>query len=86
MTLSGRVALVTGASQGIGRACALKLAAAGAAVAVAARNQEKLDELVQQIAAAGGKAAAFALDVATKSRSRPPSRPRSRNSARSTSW
>src|SRR5277367_50722 len=63
MTLAGRVALVTGASQGIGRTCALKLAEAGATVAVAARNQEKLDELVQQITASGGKAAAFALDV-----------------------
>lgn len=63
MTLSGRVALVTGASQGIGRTCALKLAEAGASVAVAARSQEKLDELVQQITASGGKAAAFALDV-----------------------
>lgn len=64
MTLSGRVALVTGASQGIGHACALKLAGAGATVAVAARNQAKLDELVAQIAAAGGKAAAFPVDVA----------------------
>src|SRR5246127_3173321 len=64
MTLSGRVALVTGASQGIGLACALKLAEAGAAVAVAARNQGKLDELVAQITAAGGKAAAFPMDVA----------------------
>jgi 3-oxoacyl-[acyl-carrier protein] reductase len=64
MTLSGRIALVTGASQGIGRACALKLAAAGAAVAVAARNQEKLNELVQQITNAGGTAAAFVMDVA----------------------
>jgi len=63
MSLSGRVAFVTGASQGIGRACASKLATAGAAVAVAARNQEKLNELVNEIAAAGGKAAAFALDV-----------------------
>src|ERR1700747_2763946 len=63
MTLSGRVALVTGASQGIGLACALKLAEAGAAVAVAARNQGKLDELVAQITAAGGKATAFVLDV-----------------------
>jgi len=63
MSLSGRVAFVTGASQGIGRACALKLATAGAAVAVAARNQEKLKELVNEITAAGGKAAAFALDV-----------------------
>jgi 3-oxoacyl-[acyl-carrier protein] reductase len=63
MTLSGRVALVTGASQGIGRTCALRLAAEGATVAVAARNQEKLDELVREITASGGKAAAFALDV-----------------------
>jgi 3-oxoacyl-[acyl-carrier protein] reductase len=63
MTLSARVALVTGASQGIGRACALKLAAAGATVALAARNREKLDELLREITASGGKAAAFALDV-----------------------
>ena len=63
MSLSERVALVTGASQGIGRACALKLAAAGATVALAARNQEKLNELVSEITGAGGKAAAFALDV-----------------------
>jgi 3-oxoacyl-[acyl-carrier protein] reductase len=63
MSLSERVAFVTGASQGIGRACALKLAASGAAVAVAARNQEKLNELVSEIIAASGKAAAFVLDV-----------------------
>ena len=63
MSLSERVAFVTGASQGIGRACALKLATAGAAIAVAARNQEKLNELTNEITAAGGKAAAFALDV-----------------------
>ena len=64
MSLSGRVAFVTGASQGIGRTCALRLAKDGAAVAVAARNKEKLDELVAEITAAGGKAAAFPLDVA----------------------
>jgi 3-oxoacyl-[acyl-carrier protein] reductase len=68
MTLSGRVALVTGASQGIGRACALRLAAAGASVAVAARNQEKLNELVQEITASGGKAAAFSIDVCDEER------------------
>ena len=63
MGLSGRVALVTGASQGIGRACALKLAEAGAAVALAARNQEKLEELANSITASGGQAATFAMDV-----------------------
>ena len=63
MTFSGRVALVTGASQGIGRACALKLARSGATVALAARSQEKLQELVGEIAAAGGQATAFPMDV-----------------------
>jgi 3-oxoacyl-[acyl-carrier protein] reductase len=64
MIFKGRVALITGASQGIGRACALAFAREGAAVAVAARNQQKLDELVTEITAAGGKAAAFVIDVA----------------------
>jgi len=64
MSLSGRVALVTGASQGIGRTVAQRLAKGGATVAVAARNQEKLNELVAEIIGAGGQAAAFALDVA----------------------
>jgi 3-oxoacyl-[acyl-carrier protein] reductase len=63
MSLSGKVALVTGASQGIGRTCALRLAKDGATVTVAARNHEKLNELVNEITAAGGNAAAFALDV-----------------------
>jgi len=61
MKLEGRVALVTGASQGIGHACALALAREGATVAVAARNRQKLDELVAAIAAAGGKSAAFVV-------------------------
>ena len=64
MKLEGRVALVTGASQGIGHACAIALARHGASVAVAARNQQKLDELVAQITATGGKAVAFVMDVA----------------------
>jgi len=64
MSLSGRVALVTGASQGIGRACALKLSSSGATVAVAARNHEKLAELVRELEASGGKAFAFPVDVA----------------------
>lgn len=65
-TLAGRIALVTGASQGIGRACALKLAAAGASVALAARNQDKLGEVAAEIISAGGKAHAFTLDLASE--------------------
>src|SRR5947207_15448427 len=64
MNLEGRVALVTGASQGIGHACTLALARHGASVAVAARSREKLDALVGLITSAGGKAAAFVMDVA----------------------
>jgi 3-oxoacyl-[acyl-carrier protein] reductase len=63
MTLSSRIAFVTGASQGIGRACALQLAKAGAAVAVSARNEEKLNAVADEIRAAGGSAHCFPLDV-----------------------
>ena len=63
--LEGRIALVTGSSQGIGRACALELARAGATVALAARNEAKLAEAASEILAAGGKAAVFSLDVAS---------------------
>jgi 3-oxoacyl-[acyl-carrier protein] reductase len=64
MDLSSRVALVTGASQGIGRACALRLAKNGASVAVAARNHGKLSDLAGEIHALGGKSSAFVVDVA----------------------
>jgi 3-oxoacyl-[acyl-carrier protein] reductase len=65
-SLEGRIALVTGASQGIGRACALELAAAGATVALAARNESRLSEAAGEIEAAGGKAAGFALDISSE--------------------
>jgi 3-oxoacyl-[acyl-carrier protein] reductase len=65
-SLQGKTALVTGASQGIGRACALALAAAGAKVALAARNEAKLNEVAAEIASAGGAAAVFALDIASE--------------------
>jgi len=62
------VALVTGASQGIGRATSLALASAGAKVAAAARNVEKLAAVVAKIAAAGGEALAVSMDVADAER------------------
>jgi len=65
-SLTGKIALVTGASQGIGRACALELAAQGATVALAARNVEKLEAVAAEIAAAGGTAKAYALDVSSE--------------------
>jgi 3-oxoacyl-[acyl-carrier protein] reductase len=63
-SLKDKVALVTGASQGIGRETALALAAAGAKVAVAARNEVKLAALVDEITATGAEALALKMDVA----------------------
>jgi 3-oxoacyl-[acyl-carrier protein] reductase len=65
-TLNNRIAFVTGASQGIGRAIALELARKGAQVALAARNVEKLAAVEAEIASAGGTAKSFALDVASE--------------------
>ncbi|HEX4156134.1 MAG TPA: 3-oxoacyl-[acyl-carrier-protein] reductase [Acidobacteriaceae bacterium] len=64
--LTGKIALVTGASQGIGRACALELARNGAAVALAARSVDKLEAAAAEITAAGGTAKAFALDITSE--------------------
>jgi gluconate 5-dehydrogenase len=66
--LAGRVALVTGASSGIGREIALALAEAGAAVVLAARRERQLDEVRAAIEAAGGRAAALAVDLADRGR------------------
>jgi 3-oxoacyl-[acyl-carrier protein] reductase len=61
--LAGKVAVVTGASRGIGRSIALTLAAAGARVVVSARNAAELQKLAAEIAARGGEAQAVAGDV-----------------------
>jgi 3-oxoacyl-[acyl-carrier protein] reductase len=63
-SLKEKVAVVTGASQGIGRDTALALSEAGAKVVVAARNEEKLADLANQIAASGGDALVLKMDVA----------------------
>ena len=65
-TLSGKVAIVTGASSGIGRATALLFAAEGAKVIVGARRKKELNLLVDEITAAGGQAVALAGDVTSE--------------------
>src|SRR6185437_110589 len=62
--LTGQVAIVTGASRGIGRAAALAFAAEGAAVALAARDADALTANVEEITAASGRALAVPTDVA----------------------
>ncbi len=63
MSLNGQVAVVTGASRGIGRAIALKLAEAGASVVVTATTQQGAEKTAAEIIAAGGKALAVKVDV-----------------------
>lgn len=62
--LSNQVALVTGASRGLGKAIALALAAEGASIAAVARSEDALKDTIDSIRAAGGTAEPFALDVA----------------------
>ena len=64
--MKGRVAFITGASQGIGRECAIELAKAGARVVVGARQQDKLQQLVEEIRSADGEADAAELDVSSR--------------------
>ena len=68
--LHGTVALITGASSGIGEATAAALAARGAAVAVAARRKDRLDELVSRIDGDGGRALAIEADVTSQAQAR----------------
>ncbi|KAJ8611478.1 hypothetical protein CTAYLR_005165 [Chrysophaeum taylorii] len=60
--VQGKTVVITGASQGIGRGVALKLAALGASVVVVARSEDKLEELVAEIRETGGEARAIACD------------------------
>ncbi|MHB1935297.1 MAG: SDR family oxidoreductase [Acidobacteriaceae bacterium] len=62
--LTGQIAIVTGASRGIGAAIARKLASLGAQVVVTARDKEQLNQVVAEIAAAGGRAEAHTCDLA----------------------
>lgn len=64
--MNNRIAFVSGASRGIGRACALALSASGARVALAARNVEKLEEVAHEIRAQGGEAYVVAIDLASQ--------------------
>jgi NAD(P)-dependent dehydrogenase (short-subunit alcohol dehydrogenase family) len=66
-TLQDKIAIVTGASSGIGRASALSFAAAGAAVVVNARRRDELEQLVAEIVRTGGRAVFVAGDVADES-------------------
>ncbi|MBN9617297.1 MAG: short-chain dehydrogenase [Acidobacteriales bacterium 59-55] len=61
--LDGKIAVVTGAARGIGRAIALELAGMGATTALLARDKSALQALAEEIAASGGRAAAFACDL-----------------------
>jgi 3-oxoacyl-[acyl-carrier protein] reductase len=63
--MTNRVAFVTGASRGIGRACALTLSQAGARVVLAARSREKLEESAAEIRGAGGQAYVVEIDLAS---------------------
>ncbi|MGC4115322.1 MAG: SDR family NAD(P)-dependent oxidoreductase [Myxococcales bacterium] len=69
--LTGQTALVTGASKGIGRACALALAAEGAGVGLVARHQEGLEAVLQEIERAGGRGFVAAADVSDEARVAP---------------
>jgi NAD(P)-dependent dehydrogenase (short-subunit alcohol dehydrogenase family) len=83
--LEGKVAIVTGASRGIGALTARAFAAAGAAVALAARDEQALASVAEEIVGAGGRALIVATDVSDRPRSSGSSRERPTRTAVSTS-
>jgi 3-oxoacyl-[acyl-carrier protein] reductase len=64
--MNRRIAFITGASRGIGRACALALSRAGARVVLAARNHDKLQEVAGEISSAGGEAHVIGIDLSSQ--------------------
>src|SRR3954462_11863064 len=68
--LEGRIAAVTGASSGIGQATALALAGAGASVTLAARRQDRLEELAERITSEGGRALPIECDESDQDQAR----------------
>jgi NADP-dependent 3-hydroxy acid dehydrogenase YdfG len=84
--LDGTVALITGASSGIGDATARRLAEHGASVVVVARRKDRLDTLVSEIEAAGGTPLAVKADITDRDQADRAVQPRSTGSAGSTSW
>jgi 3-oxoacyl-[acyl-carrier protein] reductase len=63
--MANRIAFITGASRGIGRACAIALSAGGAKVVLAARQRDKLEEVAAEIRSAGGEAFVVPIDLAS---------------------
>ncbi len=84
--LSGQVALVTGASRGIGQAIAVGLAACGASIAAVARSLTGLEVTLNAIRASGGTAEGYAVDVSKSDQVQRRSRRSNQSSVRSTSW
>jgi NAD(P)-dependent dehydrogenase (short-subunit alcohol dehydrogenase family) len=66
-SLSGKLAVITGGSKGLGKAMAISLSAAGAKIALVSRDKTKLDQVAQEIQSAGGQAGVFIADVTSES-------------------
>ena len=84
--LKDHVAVVTGASQGLGKAVAVALGMNGATVVCLARNADKLKETVAEIEAAGGKAEAVSCDVTDRAAAAAAMKSAARNTVDSTFW